>query len=78
MEVNEGCWGRSDGQIGSMKVRCKSTWLLHCPVRLAQQLDKSSVRPVVARSGLIKIAVWSCLYGLVKVSSLHSMIVRMG
>src|SRR6516165_6966359 len=24
MEVNEGRWGRSEGQIGSVKVRCKS------------------------------------------------------
>jgi hypothetical protein len=38
MEVNEGRWGRSEGQIGSMKVRYKSAWLLHfaaaLPIRL--------------------------------------------
>jgi hypothetical protein len=36
--VDEGRWGRSEGQIGSMRVRCKSVWLLHLaaalPVRL--------------------------------------------
>jgi hypothetical protein len=38
IEVDEGRWGRSEGQIGSMKVRCKSVWLLHFaaapPIRL--------------------------------------------
>jgi hypothetical protein len=29
MEVDEGRWGRSEGQIGSVKVRRKSAWLLH-------------------------------------------------
>ncbi len=29
MEVNEGHWRRPVGCIGSMKVRCKSAWLLH-------------------------------------------------
>jgi hypothetical protein len=44
MEVNEGRWGRSDGQIGSMKVKRKSAWLLHFTaapaIRMALQLDK--------------------------------------
>jgi hypothetical protein len=39
MEVDEGRWGRSEGHIGSMKVECKSAWLLHSavalPIRLA-------------------------------------------
>jgi hypothetical protein len=38
MEVNEGRWGRSDGQIGLVKVRWKSASLLHfaaaLPIRL--------------------------------------------
>jgi hypothetical protein len=29
MEVDEGRWDRSEGHIGSVKVRCKSAWLLH-------------------------------------------------
>jgi len=35
MEVDEGRWGRSAGQVGSMKVRCKSAWLLHLGAALA-------------------------------------------
>ena len=47
MEVNEGRWGRSEGRIGSLKVRCKSSWLLHFAAALAVcfgpgQLDKST------------------------------------
>ena len=29
MEVDEGRWGRSEGQVGSMRVGYKSAWLLH-------------------------------------------------
>jgi hypothetical protein len=53
MEVDEGRWGRSDGQIGSLKVICKSAWLLHfsaASVRLDLQ-GESSVRRVVGDGG---------------------------
>jgi len=46
MEVDEGRWGRSEGQIGSMPVTCKSAWLLHfaaaLPIIRPQQLDNST------------------------------------
>ncbi len=34
MEVDKGRWRKSEGQIGSMKVRCKSVWLLHLAAAL--------------------------------------------
>ena len=47
VEVNKGRWGRSDGRMGPVKVRCKSVWLLHfaaaLPICLARQLDNSTV-----------------------------------
>jgi hypothetical protein len=33
-EINEGRWGRSEGHIGSVKVECKSAWLLHIAAAL--------------------------------------------
>jgi hypothetical protein len=39
MEVDECRWGRSEGHIGSVKVKRKPAWLLHfaaaLPIRLA-------------------------------------------
>ena len=37
-KVNEGRWGRSEGHIGSMKVECKSAWLLHFAAALSIRL----------------------------------------
>jgi hypothetical protein len=47
-EVDEGGWSRSEGQIRSMKVRCRSVWLLRFCCCTADpsglwQLDKSIV-----------------------------------
>jgi hypothetical protein len=45
-EVYGGRWRRSGGHIGSVKVRCKSAWLLHfaaaLPIRWSWQLDNST------------------------------------
>jgi hypothetical protein len=46
MEVDEGRWGGSESHTGSVKVGCKSAWLLHFAaallIRLAMALDNST------------------------------------
>jgi hypothetical protein len=48
MEINEGHWGRSEGHIGSVTVRCMSIWLLHFNAarftRSASQLDLNTAQ----------------------------------
>jgi hypothetical protein len=52
MEVYEGRWGRSEGHIGSMRVRRKSGWLLHFAAALPVCLVLTTTRVLTLKRHL--------------------------